>query len=127
MSTISVTTSGNTDKMERFLQNLSRNWMFDSLEAFGQEGVAALELATPRDTGVTAGSWYYQTVRGPGGASISWHNSSVDSRGTPIVVLLQYGHATGNGGYVAGQDFINQAMEPVFRNTTDMVWKVVQS
>ena len=43
----------------------------------------------------------------------------------PLVILIQYGHATGNGGYVQGQDFINPALRPVFNKILNDVWKEV--
>lgn len=127
MGAISVTHSGNTDNTERFLRNMKANSLFDALEAFGQEGVAALEIATPRDTGIAAGSWYYKVTRSANGATISWRNVDRDISGTPIVVMLQYGHGTGTGGWVEGRDFINPAMERVFADATDAIWKAVQS
>lgn len=127
MGIIGVTIGGSTEKTERFLSNMQKNTLFDALETFGQEGVTALELATPRDTGAAAGSWYYEITRSPGGARIEWHNSDRISGGTPIVVLLQYGHATGTGGWVPGRDFINPALKPVMDKAANAVWKAVQS
>jgi hypothetical protein len=124
---ISVTQSGNTDNLDRFLKNMKANSLFDALETFGQEGVAALELTTPRETGSAAGSWYYIVTKTDIGATISWYNSDKDSAGTPIVIMLQYGHRTGTGGYVEGRDFINPATAKVFKDATDAVWKAVQS
>lgn len=127
MGIISITQSGNTDNLERFLKNMEANSLFDALEVFGQEGVSALELITPFDTGLAAGSWYYTITKSDNGATISWSNSDKDRNGVPIVILLQYGHGTGTGGWVNGQDFINPAMEQVFRDATYAVWKAVQS
>ena len=127
MGLISVTTSGNTDHLEKFLKDMGANSLFDALDIFGQEGVAALESATPRESGVAAGSWYYTVTKSDGGATISWLNSDKDSEGTPIVIMLQYGHGTGTGGHVEAIDFINPAMKQVFDDATDEVWKAVQS
>jgi hypothetical protein len=41
--------------------------------------------------------------------------------------MLQYGYGTGTGGYVAGQDYINPAIRPVFDRIADKVWKAVTS
>lgn len=126
MGAISVTVSGNTDNLDRFLKNMQANTMFDALDVFGQQGVAALETATPRDTGVAAGSWYYDIVKTAGGATIAWKNFDAVN-GVPIVILLQYGHRTGTGGWVEGRDFINPALNRVFINAINEVWKAVQS
>lgn len=127
MGVISVTNSGSTENLERFLKNMKANSLFDALEVFGQEGVAALESATPRETGVAAGSWYYKVTKSDRGATISWLNSDKDDEGTPIVIMLQYGHGTGTGGWVQGRDFINPVMQKVFDDATNAVWKAVQS
>jgi hypothetical protein len=123
---IGVTVSGSTKNLDTFLKNMKANTLFDALDTFGQEGVAALEIATPRDTGVAAGSWYYDIVKSPGGATISWKNYDTVN-GVPIVILLQYGHRTGTGGWVEGRDFINPALNRVFIDAINAVWKAVQS
>jgi hypothetical protein len=40
-------------------------------------------------------------------------------------VLIQYGHGTGNGGYVQGLDYINPALRPVFDQIAADLWKEV--
>lgn len=89
-------------------------------------GVDALAGVTPVETGLAAASWRYRIVRDSRKIGIEWY--SVDQiRGTPIVILLQYGHATGTGGYVRGRDFINPAMRPIFDQIANDVWKKVTS
>lgn len=45
--------------------------------------------------------------------------------GVNIAVIIQYGHGTGNGGYVAGKDYINPTMRPLFDKIADEAWKEV--
>ena len=45
--------------------------------------------------------------------------------GVPIAVILQYGHATRNGGWVQGRDYINPAIQPIFDKIADAAWKEV--
>ena len=85
-------------------------------------GVKALEDATPRDTGKTASSWYYEIENQNGKATISFHNSNVENN-VSIAVILQYGHGTRNGGWVEGRDYINPAVQPVFDDIADKAWK----
>lgn len=89
-------------------------------------GVEALASATPVDTGKTASSWYYKVDYNEGSASITWSNSNVND-GVNIAVILQYGHGTGNGGYVVGRDYINPAIAPIFDKITEHVWEEVTS
>ena len=82
----------------------------------------ALQAATPVDTGKTSESWTYDIVRESGRVSIVWSNTNVND-GVNIAVILQYGHGTGNGGYVEGRDYINPAMHSVFDSIADEAWR----
>jgi hypothetical protein len=44
-----------------------------------------------------------------------------------LVILIQYGHATGTGGYVQGRDFINPAMQPIFDEIQESIWEKVNN
>ena len=96
------------------------------LSKYGQIGVGALASATPLDSGKTAASWGYEISMSGNSATITWINSN-QNQGVNIAVILQYGHGTGTGGYVAGRDYINPAMRPVFDKITEDVWREIQS
>ena len=96
----------------------------DKVSQAGEEGVKALAAATPSDTGETAASWYYEIVKTDSSASIVWKNSHIID-GVPIAVILEYGHATRNGGYVPPHPYINQALKPIFEKIADSAWKEV--
>lgn len=121
---IRVTSKGNLSKTMKFLEKCKRNNLLNILQKYGEEGVAALKSATPVDTGLTANSWYYKIEQSSGSVSISFYNSNVQN-GVPIAIILQYGHATRNGGWVQGRDYINPAIQPIFDKILDSVWKEV--
>jgi hypothetical protein len=106
------------------LENMSRRDIFGILDAFGREGVDALSSATPVSSGLTAASWSYKVTGSRGSYSVIWYNSHVED-GVPIAIILQYGHGTGTGGFVAGKDYINPAIQPIFDKMADKVWKEV--
>ena len=95
------------------------------LDKYGREGVTALSMATPVDTGKTAASWRYRITSNATSLTIEWLNDNETKDGIPIVVLIQYGHGTGNGGYVQGRDFVNPAIQPIFDKIADTLWKEV--
>lgn len=96
------------------------------LNKYGKRGVEALREATPKDTGKTADSWIYEIEEDENGnLKIVWSNTNVVNDWAPIAILLQYGHATRNGGYVQGRDYINPAIESIFKNMADEAWKEV--
>lgn len=97
----------------------------EMLNRYGQDGVAALTAATPKDTGLTAHSWRYDIQKTKGSVRISFSNSNIQN-GVPIAVILQYGHATGNGYWVEGVDYINPALKPIFEKMAKEVWEEVK-
>lgn len=97
------------------------------LDKYGRKGVVALANATPVDSGVTAASWSYKIKHSDFALSIEWDNNSTTITGIPIVVLIQYGHGTRQGGYVMPNDFITPIMEPIFKEIADELWKEVTS
>lgn len=121
---ISVSTGGSTNKTEAWLKRLSKVRLQTILNSYGVEGVRALEAATPRDSGLAANSWSYKVTVTGKSATIVWTNNDVEN-GFPVAIMLQHGYATGTGGYVAGRDYINPAMKPVFDKISAAVWREV--
>lgn len=115
---------GDFSKTLRFL-NQNRNVDYTNiLKKFGEIGVSALASATPVDTGLTASSWGYEIVKEKNSYAIYWTNSNIKN-GVNIAVILQYGHATRNGGFVQGRDYINPAIQPIFEFIASNAWKEV--
>lgn len=121
---ISVESKGSFKNLEAFLSKAKKADAFNVLEKYGAIGVRALASATPVDTGLSAASWTYKVEKKWGKYSIIWSNTNVVN-GTPVVIMLQYGHGTGTGGWVQGRDFINPALRPVFDQIADAVWREV--
>lgn len=121
---ISFSQKGDFSKLTRFLERLKEGIGVGELDKYGRAGVAALSSATPIDSGLTASSWYYEITNTKGSASIAFYNSN-QNKGVPIAIILQYGHATGNGGWVEGRDYINPAIQPIFDELAETAWKEV--
>lgn len=115
---------GNFKNTEAFLKRASKFNIDAILDRYGKEGVSALSAATPKDTGETANSWYYKVNKGKDIITITWSNSHIVN-GIPIAIILQYGHATRNGGYVEGRDYINPAIRPIFDRIANRAWEEV--
>lgn len=121
---ISVRTRGNFQKTEGLLHRIIQKHYRNKLEHYGNLGVQALQIATPKDTGKTAESWSYEIVEENGRLAIYWKNNNRND-GVLVAILLQYGHGTGTGGWVEGLDYINPALRPVFENMAREVWREV--
>lgn len=123
---ISFESKGDFSRTQRWLKRLSRAEYLNHLNSMGEEGVRALRSATPTESGATANAWSYKVEKTAKGYSIRWFNSN-ENQGVPIAILIQYGHATGTGGYVQGRDFINPAIRPIFDEMAEKAWKAVKS
>lgn len=123
---ISFRQKGDFSKTEKFLKKSFGINYRAVLEKYAQQGVAALSAATPIETGETAHSWSYNIIQNDGTISIEWCNSHIE-KGVNIAIILQYGHATRNGGYVSGRDYINPALRDIFDQMAEAAWKEVSS
>lgn len=121
---ISFVAKGSFNRTEAWVRRMASGEIFRVLNKYGEVGRSALAGATPRDSGLTAESWSYEVSNDGGGWSISWSNSNEHS-GVNVAIILQYGHGTGTGGYVAGRDYINPAIKPVFDQIAEAVWREV--
>ena len=123
---ISLSSSGSFDKTTAWLRRLQKLNIDKIAEDGAKRGVRALEDATPIDSARAASSWGYSITKTETQTTISWTNSDIEN-GFPVVIMLQYGHGTGTGGYVQGRDFINPAIRPIFDEIAKSVWKAVIS
>ena len=117
-------TTGNFDRSTRWLQKLQRAEFYKRVNAIAAQGTSALASATPVDSSKTAQSWSHEVKITRTSCRVEWHNSNVN-QGVPIAIILQYGHGTGIGGYVAGRDYINPAIRPIFDKIAEDVWSEV--
>lgn len=123
---ITFTSRGNFEKTLASLKKMSKLQIKGILESYGRMGVQALASATPEDSGLAANSWDFEVTQTGTSWTIAWTNHDIEG-GFPVAVMIQYGHGTGTGGYVAGRDYINPAIQPIFDKIADEVWKVVTS
>lgn len=113
---------GNFSKTEKMLKEKSID--IKKIKKYADLGIEALMSNTPKDTGLTASSWYYTIEKDNGIIKITYCNSNIQD-GVPIAVILQYGHATNNGGWVEGRDYINPSIQPIFDEIANKMWKEV--
>lgn len=121
---ISLVCNGGFPKLMARLNKASKSNILAKLNEFGKKGVAALTTMTPKDTGLTSRSWSYKIVETAAGYEVRFLNSNVN-KGVPIALVIEYGHATRNGGWVAGREYIKPALVPVFERTFNEIWKEV--
>lgn len=121
---IGIVCKGNFKRADNWLKKLLHRDYKSMLTKYAQEGVEALSAYTPVDTGLTASSWSYEIIEEKDRIIVRWNNSNVQKY-VNIALILQYGHATRNGGWVEGRDYINPALQPIFDKMANAAWKEV--
>ena len=106
--------------MDRILDKIK----LGDFNSYGREGVRLLKENTPVDTGKTRDSWDYVIEHEKGKSSIYFTNSNIND-GVSIAIILQYGHASKNGSWVEGIDYINPALRPLFEDLAEDLWREV--
>lgn len=117
---------GNFDKTEKLLKKSIGADYMDVFHEYGQYGVQALAAASPVVTGRLASSWRYEIEKDNDYISLVFHNDDIEG-GKNIAIMVQYGHATKNGYYIQGRDYINPAIKPIFDDLAEKCWKEVTS
>lgn len=129
MSSITFKQTGSFSNTIKFFNRALKRDYLNILDKYGQKGVAALSAATPVDSGLTADSWTYDIVSDKNTTTISWYNTNDVENKTGykfnIAILLKYGHATKNGGWVEANDFITPALIPVFEKLAKEAWEAI--
>lgn len=123
---ISMSSKGDWDKTEKLLKKSLGKDYISIMHKYGQYGVQALAANSPILTGRLASSWRYEIEQKDGSISLVFHNDDIEG-GANVAILVQYGHASRNGTYVAGTDYINPSLKPIFDDLAEKCWKEVTS
>lgn len=115
---------GNFNKIERLFNRALKKDYLNIITDYANQGIEALRAATPVNSGETANSWHYEIIQEEGKTTLSFSNSN-ENNGVNVAILLIYGHATRNGTYVEGNDFVTPALRPIFRELADKIWREV--
>lgn len=109
----------------KLLDNITKRKYLRRMTEIAQLGSISLSENTPVDTGKTAASWKYRIDITDTYAKIVWTNDNVTKDGTPIAILIQYGHMLPSGYYIQGLDYINPALKPIFERMAKESWEGV--
>ena len=116
---------GDFSSTERWFNRVLRKNYMNIIADYANRGIKALREATPENSGKTAESWNYEIVSGKDRTTLYFTNDNIEN-GVNVAILLIYGHATRNGAYVEGVDFVTPALRPIFRELADKIWREVK-
>ena len=122
---IEIKTSTNFGKTTKHLSHLARLSIAHKLKPWAEKGLEELINATPVKTGATARAWHYKIETDKDGATIKYLNDNAPD-GACVAILIQSGHAQLDGRFIEGVDYINPALEPVFKGIVNMIQKEVR-
>ena len=116
---------GDFSDLTNYFEQLKETMDLGILDKYGEKGVEALKSVTPVRTGLTRDSWYYTIEHTKGSVSIRFLNSNIQN-GQNIAIILDIGHGTRNGGWIAGRHYIEPAIRPIFDEIAEASWKEVK-
>lgn len=104
-------------KSKDFLVNANKNFPdVRLLQKYGQLGVDSLRYYTPKLTGKTSESWYYEIIKDDKGITIYWNNKNIvlsNNSYISVAVLLQNGYTSIYGNWIEARDYITPALTPI--------------
>lgn len=121
---IQLVSRGKWSKTQNWLKRVTKpNSTRKMLEKYGKLGVEALKNNTPVSTGITAESWYYEVEQDKNGVyKLIWANQNLAEEWFNVALFLQLGHATKDGYWIEGVDYINPALAPIFNKIAEEAW-----
>jgi hypothetical protein len=120
---ISFDSKGDFNGIRSWLKRVTDSKPTMALNQIASEGARSLAANTPRDTGETASGWKAKITTKGHVAEIAWINDAHPEASANVAKLIETGHGTRTGGYVAPKPYIKKAMDPVFKTAGDSVVK----
>lgn len=118
---INVTSEGNFSNFENYVNSMVREDFSNVLKPEAQSGLNEFIRKTPKRSGKTASQWHVELEKSTRGSHITYYNSNVTKNGVPLPILIDGGHGTGTGGYVAPKPFIQNVVDTVGNNISKSV------
>ena len=110
---IKVKVKGDFNKTELYLLQ-HRKSLFTETEIMqiAEYGLEKFKQNTPSKSGKTAESWSYEIIETKDGRAIEYNNSNIQN-GLNIAILVNVGHATAQGKWVAGTHYIDETVDDI--------------
>lgn len=96
------------------------------LKKIADYGTTCLSDGTPEDTGETSSGWEYDITKNRNSSEIAWRNTAHPESEVNVAKLIELGHGTKTGGYVAPKPYIRQSMEPVWKKADTIMKEMMK-
>ena len=115
---ISFQSRGGFDNVESWLKGISKNNPSTIINQIARDGTRALSANTPKATGETANGWFAEVTTDGGKSEIAWKNRAHPESSVNLAKLIDLGHGTGTGGYVAPNPYIEKTMDSIWKDAS---------
>lgn len=123
---VSFDAKGDFDIVRKWLKEVGNRNPSTTLNDIAREGERRLASSTPQDTGETASSWKSEITTKDGITEVAWKNTAHPEASANVAKLIELGHGTGTGGYVAPRPYIKDAMKPIWDSTDKVVKELIK-
>lgn len=116
-------TKGSFENAEQWLSKISKRDPTNALNKIASAGEKSLSSNTPKDTGATAAGWKGIITSDSKGSEVAWINDAHKDSKLNVAKLIDQGHGTRTGGYVAPKPYIEKSMESIWKTAGDDIVK----
>lgn len=117
---VTFDSKGDFDNAIKFLGKCTNMEPRSILEKYAKIGVESLRANTPKRSGETAAGWDYRIIQnGNKNLEVEFYNHAHPELNVNLAVLIQLGHGTRTGGYVPPVNYIQPAMNPIYKAVGD--------
>lgn len=119
---ITIESNGDYKKVSKYFKLVRRTSQLRNAASIADTCIQRLIAATPTETGLTANSWNYKIEQRRKKTMIHINNTNMQN-GINIALLLEFGHRTRGGSWVAGRDYIDPVIQKTYLEVLNKTWK----
>lgn len=124
---IKVKVKGNYDKTYKYFHTALTITSIEKLQKLADKAIIKLQNATPKDSNITANSWGYEIIQnGNKGISLYFTNSNVKN-GVNIAIILDAGHATVDGRWIEGKNYLDKVTKEIYNDIMQETWEELKN
>lgn len=130
---VKITVYGHNNVTEKYLTTVSKKVsmkktspFYKKIESICQTTIETLRYLTPVDSGKTADSWGYDIENTKNSITVTIYNTNVND-GVNVALLIEYGHATKDGEWVAANPYINATVSHTYLDILNNTWEELKN
>jgi hypothetical protein len=123
---IKIKSKGNFNSTDKYFYKAQHIMDKDKIEEIANSAVLKLKLATPISSPETLNGWGYSLVYNNSGFKLTFTNSNIQN-GINVAILLNDGHATKEGTWISGLNYLPEVTREIYDDIMDKTWKELKN